>query len=101
MSRPRIGLTVLAASCLAACATPEPQVRELGPNSYMVTVRAEEKPDGKKLARQQGQDEAARFCQARAQHASTTHITGGVSDYMQGGEVEVNFRCLDERSGEP
>lgn len=101
MSLPRWPGCLFAALWLGACAAPAPQVRELGPNSYMVTVRAEEKPDGKKLARQQGQDEAARFCQARAQHASTTHITGGVSDYMQGGEVEVNFRCLDERSGEP
>lgn len=96
-----IRLIALAAGGLAACATPAPRVEEVGPNSYMVTVLAAENPDGKKLARLQGQDEAARFCRARAQHASTTHITGGVSDYIQGGEVEVNFRCVDEPLLEP
>lgn len=101
MSLSRFPWTVFAAGWLAACASPALQVQELGPNSYMVTVSAEEKPDGKRLARQQGQEEAARFCATRAQHASTTHITGGVSDYMQGGEVEVNFRCLEKASGEP
>lgn len=81
---------------LAACATAGPRLEELGPNSYMVTVEAEETPDGKKMARRVAQAQAEQHCQSIGQYARSTHMTSGVSDFMQGGEVELNFRCQAE-----
>lgn len=102
MRRARAVAMALATAALpAGCITPAPHLQELGPNSYMVTVRAEENPDGKKMARRLARQEADSFCQARGQHAATTHITGGVSDYLEGGDVEVNFRCQEQPSHEP
>jgi hypothetical protein len=81
---------------LAACAAHEPRMQEVGENSYMVTVVAAEQPDGKKLARRRAMEVAEAHCVARQQHARPTHMTGGVSDFMQGGEIELNFYCQEE-----
>ena len=82
---------------LAACASgPATRVQELGPNSYMVTVPAEKIPEGKKLARRTAMAEAQQHCVALGQHARPTHMMSGVSDFMLGGEVELNFRCQSE-----
>jgi PBP1b-binding outer membrane lipoprotein LpoB len=84
---------VLLASCASAPAT---RMQELGPNSFMVTVPAEETTDGKKIARNMALDEAEEFCASRGQHADPTHMSSGVSDFMLGGEVELNFGCQAE-----
>jgi hypothetical protein len=39
---------------------------------------------------------AEAHCARRNQHALPTHLTSGVSDFMFGGDVELNFRCQDE-----
>lgn len=86
---------------IAACAAPSPRMQELEPNSYMVTVRAEKNADGKKIARQQALAEAERLCTAQGKYVRTTHLLAGVSDHLQGGDVELNFRCLDEPWPDP
>ena len=94
MKRLAVGLgVVLLASCASAPAT---RMQELGPNSYMVTVPAEETADGKKVARNMALDEAEEYCLARGLHADPTHMSSGVSDFMLGGEVELNFGCQAE-----
>lgn len=90
-------LTVAALLLLGACATStEPRMQELGENSYMVTVVAAETADGKKLARREAMTLAEAHCVQRGQHARPTHLTSGVSDFMLGGDVELNFRCQDQ-----
>lgn len=85
------------AACLAACATSgQPVMQELGENSYMVTVAAAETADGKKLARREAMKLAEAHCAQHGQHARPTHLTSGVSDFMLGGDVELNFRCQDQ-----
>jgi putative hemolysin len=98
LSRPmRLLLPLAAALGLAACATPtEPRMQELGDNSYMVTVVAAETADGKKLARREAARLAEAHCAQRGQHARPTHLSSGVSDFMLGGNVELNFRCQDQ-----
>ncbi|THD04684.1 hypothetical protein B1810_04525 [Panacagrimonas perspica] len=86
------GLVVL----LAACAARGPRMQEVGENSYMVTIDAAEVPDGKKVARREAMQVAEAHCVALGQHALPTHLTSGISDFMQGGEVELNFRCQKE-----
>lgn len=86
----------LAAALLAGCAAKAPRMEELGPNSYMVTVPAQETPDGKKLARRVAMAQAEQHCVAIGQHARPTHMMSGVSDFLLGGEVELNFRCQPE-----
>jgi len=81
---------------LAACAAKGPRMQEVGENSYMVTIDAEEVPEGKKVARREAMQVAEAHCVARGQHALPTHLTSGISDFMQGGEVELNFRCQPE-----
>lgn len=94
MKRLALGLGVV---LLASCAsTPATRMQELGPNSYMVIVPAEETADGKKIARGIALDEAEEHCLARGQHADPTHMSSGVSDFMLGGEVELNFRCQSD-----
>jgi hypothetical protein len=90
------GLGGLAVVFVAACAAPGPRMQELGENSYMVTVTAAEAPDGKKLARREAMQVAQRHCEAQGRHARPTHLTSGISDFLEGGEVELNFRCQDE-----
>jgi hypothetical protein len=93
----RIALWVALSAVLAACATrPAPRLQELGENSYMVTVVAAETADGKKLARREAMKLAEAHCVERGQHARPTHLTSGVSDFMHGGDVELNFRCQDQ-----
>ncbi len=89
------GMSVLVFG-LAACAAHEPRMEEFGENSYMVTVEAPEQPDGKKLARRKAMEVAEAHCVAQKRHARPTHMTGGVSDFVQGGEIELNFHCQDE-----
>ena len=81
---------------LAACAARGPRMQELGENSYMVTLDAAEVPDGKKIARREAMEVAEAHCVARGRHARPTHLTSGISDFVQGGEVELNFHCQDE-----
>jgi hypothetical protein len=71
-------------------------MQEIGENSYMVTVVAAETADGKKLARREAMQLAEAHCAQHRQHALPTHLTSGVSDFMLGGDVELNFRCQDE-----
>ena len=93
----RGGVLLSAALTLGACATtPEPRMQELGENSYMVTVVAAETADGKKLARREAMQLAEAHCVQRGQHARPTHLVSGVSDFMYGGDVELNFRCQEE-----
>lgn len=92
---------VVGTTLIAGCAMPAPRMQELGPNSYMVTVRAQKNADGKKIARQQAMAEAERLCGAQDQYVRATHLTAGVSDHMLGGDVELNFRCQDAPSPEP
>lgn len=93
----RLALLCSAALSLGACATTtEPRVQELGENSYQVTVVAAETADGKKLARREAMRLAEAHCNQRGQHARPTHLSSGVSDFMFGGDVELNFRCQDE-----
>ena len=93
----RGGLVVLLAVLGVACGAHAPLMQELGENSYMVTVEAAETPDGKKLARREAMKLAEAHCNAiGGQHARPTHLTGGVSDFMQGGDVELNFRCQQQ-----
>ena len=81
---------------LGACAAPsEPRMQEISENSYMVTVVAEETPDGKKLARREAMRLAEAHCVERGQHARPTHLASGVSDFMVGGDVELNVRCQE------
>ncbi len=94
----RLWRVMCAATALAlgACATShEPRMEELGENSYMVTVAAAETADGKKLARREAMELAEAHCMQRGQHARPTHLASGVSDFMVGGDVELNFRCQD------
>ncbi|MGH8516621.1 MAG: hypothetical protein ACREUE_04090 [Panacagrimonas sp.] len=89
-------VSVAAVMCLAACATTgEPRVQELEDNSYMVTVVAAETADGKKLARREAMQLAEAHCVEKGRHARPTHLMSGVSDFMLGGNVELNFRCQD------
>lgn len=82
---------------LGACATSTaPRMQELGENSYMVTVAAAETADGKKLARREAMTLAEAHCAQQGQHARPTHLTSGVSDFMLGGDVELNFRCQEQ-----
>lgn len=82
---------------LGACATSsEPRMQELSENSYMVTVAAAETADGKKLARREAMALAEAHCAKQGQHARPTHLSSGVSDFMHGGDVELNFRCQDQ-----
>jgi putative hemolysin len=91
-------LCATALGLLCACATTmgEPRLQVLGENSYMVTLTAAETPDGKKLARREAMRVAEAHCVERGQHARPTHLASGVSDFMFGGEVELNFRCQEE-----
>ena len=70
-------------------------MQEVGENSYMVTIDAREVPEGKKLARREAMEVAEAHCVSRGQHALPTHLTSGISDFVQGGEVELNFRCQE------
>lgn len=81
---------------MSGCAVSQPRVEELGENSYMLTVEAAETPDGKNLARREAMARAEAYCVTQGRHARPTHMTGGVSDFMQGGEIELNFRCQDQ-----
>lgn len=94
--RLRVPLSVALTLALAACAAPAPRMQELGPNSYMVTVEAKETPDGKKIARREAMAAAEQHCVAMGQHARPTHMMSGVSDFLEGGPVELNFRCQPE-----
>ena len=76
-------------------------MQELGPNSYMVTVQAEEVEGGKKAARRRAVDEAVKACTAQGKHMHPTHMTGGISDFILEGEIELNFRCEDHPSPDP
>lgn len=99
----RAGVLPLAALVLVACAaTPEePKVEILGRNSYMVTVEAADTPDGKKMARREAARLAEAHCVKLGQHARPTHLSSGVSDFMFGGDVELNFRCQAHEFHEP
>lgn len=92
----RLGVVGGLVAVLAACAAQGPRMQEVGENSYMVTIDAEEVPEGKKIARREAMQVAEAHCVAMGQHALPTHLTSGISEFMQGGEVELNFRCQQE-----
>jgi hypothetical protein len=95
--RLRMVLGATMALTVGACATStEPRMQELSENSYMVTVVAAETVDGKKLARREAMRLAEAHCAERGQHARPTHLASGVSDFMLGGDVELNFRCQEQ-----
>ncbi|MGQ0697078.1 MAG: hypothetical protein ACT4PZ_02435 [Panacagrimonas sp.] len=83
---------------MVSCAAPTPKMQELEPNSYMVTVRAEKNADGKKIARQIAMAEAEKLCTAQGKYVRTSHLLAGVSEQLLGGDVEMNFRCVDQPS---
>ena len=89
------GWTAVLALSLVACAAGGPRMQEVGDNSYMVTIDAKDVPEGKKLARREAMEVAEAHCVARGRHALPTHLTSGISDFVQGGEVELNFRCQE------
>ncbi len=81
---------------VSACASRTPKFAELGENSYMFTLRAEKTQDGKKIARREVASAAEQYCVDKGQHARPTHLSSGVSDFMLGDDVELNFRCQQE-----
>lgn len=82
---------------LAGCASSGPRVEQLGPDSYMVTVEAERVPDGKVVARRQASAEAERVCTEQGKYSLETHLSSGISDFIQGGPTELNFRCVEDK----
>lgn len=81
---------------LAACAStaPVPVMEQLGPDSYMVTVPSDPDAGGHPAARALAEQEAESHCGALGRVMLPTHMSSGISAYLEGGATELNFRCL-------